>query len=593
MNPKAIKHILDELPIPVFVKDTNHRWIYGNLAFSKLIGLEDFFGLDDNNLFGEEQVVVFWKEDDLVFNGEASTSFEEIGEGVFALTRKYPVTLENGKPGLIGLIIESVACPEELRNARTDFRVAQESANLLVSQLNCKADEHAQQYEMRLLELERERATAQDLAQTDPLTGSRNRLGFQADIQTISKRCDEVPGSFTLAFIDLDDFKHINDTFGHLLGDRVLQEVAKRLMSFDTIFSVSRLGGDEFAILMECTGISAQQIEQQLQRISEFVFKPVKKFGREVGASGSIGFTRYPFDTKNIDELRRFADLALMRAKNAGKQTVRMFESSDHLHDLRQRTLESGLRTAIEQQTLSTAYQPIFDANDGTIQGVEVLARWTHPELGTILPDEFILVARRQGLLVHLDQIVLRRACRELAGLIQSGKVDYFSVNSCPSDIASRGYADNFLDMLSEFKIEPSSVLIEIIETAAMDNSPIARKNLNQLSNTGIRIALDDFGSGYANYRTLLDLPISVLKVDRSLISIIDEKPHLIEFLVSIINMARALDAKTVCEGIETLNEMELARAMGFDALQGFLIGKPMSLDELTSALYLKKSAVG
>ncbi len=585
MTSDEIKQMLDALPLPVFAKAADHSWIYGNQAFTDLIGLDDFIGRDDTSLFDEEQIDIFWREDNRVFGGQPSTSFEEIGEGTFALTRKFPITLEDGKPGLIGLIIEAVASPDDLRKTRSDYKTAQEQNNLLISQLQGEADGHAKHYEKRLRDLERERETAQSLAQTDPLTKVGNRLGFQADLQTLSKRYDEVSGSFTLAYIDFDNFKHINDTFGHRMGDRLLCQVAERLISIDTIFSVSRLGGDEFAVLLECAEQSTQQVEEQLQNMAEFAFRPITEFKREVKASGSLGFTRYPFDTKNLSELKHYADLALMKAKNAGKGRVRKFETSDHSDDLRMRQLEAGLRTAIKQHDISAVYQPICDADEKKIQGVEVLARWTHPELGSIAPDEFIFIAGRLGLLVHMDQIVLRRACNELAEFLENGSIEYFSVNASPSDVASLGYAKNFLSTLGEFKIDPSAVLIEIIETAVMEKSQTARDNLAELSAAGIKIALDDFGSGYANYRTLLDLPVNVLKVDRSLINTINDKPHLIDFLVSILHMAQALGASTVCEGIETEEEKILARTLGFDALQGFLISRPISVNDLREAI--------
>jgi diguanylate cyclase (GGDEF)-like protein len=593
LTSTEIKQMLDALPLPVFAKAADHTWIYGNQSFVKLIGLTDFIGRDDTSLFDEEQIEVFWREDDLVFSGQTSTSFEEIGEGTFALTRKFPITLEDGKPGLIGVIIEAVASPEDLRKARSDHKTAQETNNLLLSQLQNKADDHAKHYEKRLRDLERDRENAQNLAQTDPLTKVGNRLGFQADLQLLSKRYDETFGSFTLAYIDLDDFKHINDTFGHRMGDRVLCQVADRFKSIDSIFSVSRLGGDEFAVLLECAGQSTQQVEERLQRITGHVFRPVTEFKREVDASGSLGFTRYPFDTKNLSELKHYADLALMKAKNSGKGQIRIFEASDYADDLRLRQLEAGLRTAIEQGQISAVYQPIFEAREGRIQGVEVLARWTHPDLGPILPDEFILIAGRLGLLVHLDQIMLRRACTELAEFIENGSIEYFSVNASPSDVASLGYARNLLNILGEYKIDPGSVLIEIIETAVMEKSQTARSNLEELSAAGIKIALDDFGRGYANYRTLLDLPVNVLKVDRSLINTINDRPHLIDFLVSIIHMAKALGASTVCEGIATEAEKILARTLGFDALQGFLLSRPVSLGALRKAIHLQHENLG
>ena len=587
MSSMEIRRVLDALPLPVFAKAADHSWIYGNQAFADLIGLDDFIGRDDTTLFNEEQVDIFWREDDLVLGGETSTSFEEIGEGTFALTRKFPITLEDGKPGLIGMIIEAVASPEDLRKTRSDFKSAQAQSNLLLSQLQSKADGHARQYEQRLRSLERERETAQSLAHTDPLTKVRNRLGFQADLQSLSKRCDKMSGSFTLVFIDLDDFKHINDTFGHQMGDRVLCQVADRFNSLGPIFSVSRLGGDEFAVLLECGGQPTHEVKERLRGMADLVFRPVTDFKREVDASGSLGYTRYPFDTKNLSELKRYADLALMKAKKVGKGHIRKFEASDHSDDLRLRQLETGLRTAIDREDISVVYQPIFDTSEGHIQGVEVLARWTHPALGIISPEEFIFIAGRLGLLVHVDQIVLKRACRELGPFIQSGSIEYFSVNASPSDVASLGYATNFLATLRKYRIDPGTVLIEIIETAVMEKSRTARSNLEQLSAAGIRIALDDFGRGYANYRTLLDLPINVLKVDRSLINTITDRPHLIDFLVSIIHMAKALGASTVCEGIETEEEKILAETLGFDALQGFLISRPVGLAQLRTAIEL------
>ena len=588
LTSDELRQMLDALPLPVFVKDANHCWIYGNRAFCDLIGLDDLIGRDDTSLFDEEQVDIFWREDSLVFSGQASTNFEEIGEGTFALTRKFPVTLGNGKQGLIGLIIEAVVSPEDLKKTRSEFKNAQEKNNLLIAQLQSEADGHAKHYEKRLQDLERQRETAQSLAQTDPLTQVGNRLGFQADLQSLSKRCDAESCSFTLAYIDLDNFKHINDTFGHRMGDRLLCQVAKRLKSIDRIVSVSRLGGDEFAVLLECTDRSTPDVEEQLQSMVDFAFQPVTEFKREVKTSGSLGFTRYPFDTKNLSELKHFADLALMKAKKAGKGRVREFETSDHSADLRLRKLEAGLARAIKKHDISAVYQPICEANDERVKGAEVLARWTHPELGSIAPDEFIFIARRLGLLLQLDQIVLRRACKELAKFIDSGAIEYFSVNASPSDVASLGYATNFLDTLRDFNIAPTSVVIEIIETAVMEKSQTARDNLAELSAAGIKIALDDFGSGYANYRTLLDLPVNILKVDRSLINTINDKPHLIDFLVSILHMAQALGASTVCEGIETEEEKVIAQTLGFDALQGFLLSKPIGIDGLRSAILLQ-----
>lgn len=561
-----ISWIIDALPFAVFAKDSQHRWIYGNKAFGELVGRENFVGLDDSAIFEAAQVEVFWTEDKKVFAGEESLNEEQIGENKFALTKKVPLDFPDGTTGLLGIIIDSVEIKSQ------DAAAPSGTPSLLQY-----ADSRASALQDRLHIALQEKELAMRIAQTDAATGLRNRFGFEADVAEQIEKYETHGEPFSVALVDLDHFKRINDRFGHAAGDTVLKVVGKRLKKLPGVVSVARMGGDEFAIIRErLPRIDVPYLRETTEQARQFVFRPIFSKGREIQLSGSVGVCIYPRDASEKSDLMHCADLALFTAKRKGRASSEIFDSQIRQHADRRRRIEEMIGPAVAEGLIRPVYQPILCSKSRRAIGVEVLSRWEDEELGVIGPDEFVAVAAEIGFISRLDAMVLDTSLREAGPWLKQGLIDFVSLNISPADIVTKGFATDLITRVKATGVDPSQISLEILESSIVEDIDSAGRNLNRLREAGMKIALDDYGTGFSNLRALLDLPLDKLKIDKSLITGIDESDRMLDLVISIVQFARALDLAIVAEGVETDTQSAFVEGAGCPQMQGYFIARPM-----------------
>tara|TARA_R110000787_G_scaffold136473_1_gene248991 strand:- start:259 stop:2391 length:2133 start_codon:yes stop_codon:yes gene_type:complete len=410
----------------------------------------------------------------------------------------------------------------------------------------------------------------------DPLTGIFNRIGLEADLAKAIYDYEKTGACFGLAFLDVDHFKQVNDRFGHDAGDTVLQVIAKRLSKLDHIRSVARTGGDEFAIIINISEMEKSMLGDIAETARQYVFRPILYHNKSIDLSGSVGVAAYPDDSGDSELLKRAADAALLVAKRGGRGRVQIVNAAIQTASARRMLIETSLPGAIAQMQIVPAYQPIVTAGEHALKGMEVLARWHHPELGPISPDEFIPIAQDCGLLADLDKMMMEQACEEARGWLESGTIDCLSLNASPPDIIARGFATGLLATLHRLKIPPAQICLEIFESSIVEDFRMARRNLFRLSEAGVKIAIDDFGTGFSNLQNTLELPINGLKLDRSLIQNRKQSKLLARIVRGLASISRDFEIYTVAEGVETHEDMAFAEKAGCQFLQGFFFSKPM-----------------
>jgi diguanylate cyclase (GGDEF)-like protein len=416
----------------------------------------------------------------------------------------------------------------------------------------------------------------------DPLTGLANRALLFDRVGHALERRDR--GAVGVLFVDLDDFKAINDSFGHSRGDEVLVEVGRRIRGVlrpsDT---VARLGGDEFAVLLEdvpepaiATGVA--------ERILLALARPVTIAGRDLEVAASIGVALSGAELHDAGELVRGADLAMYAAKGAGKGRYRSFEPRMLAGAVERLALSRDLKHAIEFDALELVYQPVVDMGSGRARGVEALARWTHPVRGPVGPDVFIPLAEQSGLIVPLGRRVLERACADLpalrVGLDEPNMV--VSVNLSAAELLAPGLPEHVLHCTRAAGITPGSLIIEITESQLMSDLDAAVARLHELKALGAHLALDDFGTGYSSLAYLRNFPVDALKVDRAFVHEVADPDSDDHALVrAIISLGRTLDLRVVAEGIETEDQRRELKRLGCDRGQGYLFSRPLPASEL------------
>nr|WP_295107998.1 EAL domain-containing protein [uncultured Caulobacter sp.] len=421
-------------------------------------------------------------------------------------------------------------------------------------------------------------AEAKHLSLHDPLTGLANRTLFTDRLVHAHALLRRKPGHLGVLCIDLDRFKEVNDNYGHDAGDQLIREVARRLKAIcretDTI---CRLGGDEFAIIQPDTNpVGAAALAQ---RVVEGLSGEVDLSIGRAELSCSVGVAVVSDADHGQAELLRQADVALYRAKEAGRGRFCFFEPEmDSALRLR-KGLERDLRTAIENEALTVAYQPLTDARRGIV-GVEALARWHHPERGDISPAIFIPLAEACGLIGQIGAAVFRRACYD--SLRWSGLE--VSVNVSALQLSSPGFVDEMVATLAETGARADVFMLEITETALLKDSDGVHEALRRLKRLGFRLALDDFGTGYASLAYLRRHPIDKLKIDRSFVSSLPGNSESLAVASAIVSLAKSLGLKTTAEGVETEGQFDALIKLGVTEFQGFLLGRPMPADAIAGA---------
>ena len=413
------------------------------------------------------------------------------------------------------------------------------------------------------------------LAHVDTLTDLPNRslLADRVGQLTSVSRRDHRP--FALMFMDLDQFKNINDTLGHSVGDALLGEVARRLQSsLREVDTVARLGGDEFAVLLP--GADTAGAELVASKLLERLAEPCMVQGHELSMTMSIGIATYPSDGDDYEILSRNADTAMYRAKHEGKATWRFFAAGMQQRSARQLQLESALRRALERNELLLHYQPQLDGNGEHLVGVEALLRWRHPEFGMVSPAEFIPLAETSGQIIAIGEWVLRTAVAQLKAWINAGVPPMvMAVNVSAVQFRHVGLPDVVLRALNDAGLPAQYLELELTESVTA-NPTAAIAVMDSLHALGVRLSLDDFGTGYSSLSYLKRFPLHTLKIDQSFVRDIDTDPDDRAIVQAIIQMARALNLKTIAEGVETDAQHHFLRREGCDMMQGYRFCRPM-----------------
>lgn len=410
------------------------------------------------------------------------------------------------------------------------------------------------------------------LAHYDPLTGLPNRSLLRAHLQSL---IGEAEKSFAILFIDLDHFKKVNDTLGHPCGDALLVEVSRRLTALLPGASlIARLGGDEFVVIMPDM-IDRPALEQITARVSASLLQPYDIEGNAIVSSASIGIAISPDDGRDPDIVIRNADLALYAAKSGGRGCARFYDSSMIEVARARRIVEIDLREALAQDQFELFYQPIVAMQSGRITSCEALLRWRHPERGIVSPGDFIGIAEEVGLIGQIGRVVLDKACREAMHWPESVSV---AVNISAIHFRADAVVQDVAAALVHSGLDPSRLVIELTESALMQDDALALSTLTRLRERGVRIALDDFGTGYSSLSYLQTFPLQKIKIDRSFVSGGRETQKDQILLVGIARLCKELGLTVVAEGVETVAQLDnLARMGAIDEVQGYLLARPQA----------------
>lgn len=468
------------------------------------------------------------------------------------------------------LAIKSAKTAVKNLNFELEKRVTERTQELEIVNQNLRQEIYErQQIQQKLL----------DIALRDRLTGLSNRFSFLQQLTEILNKTKQHPEHlFAVLFLDCDRFKLINDSFGHMLGDRVLIEVARRIMScIPEHCMLSRFGGDEFAILIEKIS-DCQDAIQAAQKIQHQLSQPFHINECEFFFSASIGIVIGTNDYNSPENILRDADTAMYKAKAKGKARYWVFDPQIRSQGLTRLQLETDLRLALKYQKLEVYYQPIVSLANEEITGFEALVRWHHPQRGFISPGEFIPIAEETGLIVPLGLWVMQEACRQLRLWQQQFDNNNLkmSVNLSVKQFSQADLIEQIDRILQETQLDSRCLRLEITESAIMDNAESATLILQQLKERQIKLSIDDFGTGYSSLSYLHRFPVDTLKIDRSFIARIGENGENLEIIRAIVTLARHLNMSIVAEGIETAQQRNYLKIIDCEEAQGYLFSQPL-----------------
>jgi diguanylate cyclase (GGDEF)-like protein len=420
------------------------------------------------------------------------------------------------------------------------------------------------------------------LAQDDPLTGIPNRRHFKDQLERASTRARRANKKIGVLFLDLDRFKTVNDTLGHQAGDALLRLVVERLKtcvrSGDLL---ARLGGDEFALMLEDTD-GPLALEAAATKILSVFKKPFEIGPRRVSITASVGITVYPNDTKDPMALLNNADMAMYQAKDTGRNNFQFFTQEMHEDIIRYHQLETDLGKALQRSEFTLVYQPQIGLEDGRVHGLEALLRWEHPERGLVMPAEFITVAEESGHIVPIGLWVLERVCRQIRDWHSAGEpVLRVAVNVAPANFEQPDFHRQVKAKLARYEIDPGLIELEVTEGTLMENTERVIESLHKLKSTGVRLSVDDFGTGHSCLNYLRQFPLDVLKIDRSFVMDLGTDEHGTAICGLVLSIARSLNLEVVAEGVENKTQLEFLKRHHCEYVQGQYFSMPVPPNEL------------
>ena len=432
-------------------------------------------------------------------------------------------------------------------------------------------------------------AMAQQMAHSaehDFLTGLPNRMLLNDRIGRAIALATRHTKKVAVLFLDLDGFKHINDSLGHPIGDKLLQSVAKRLVDcIRDSDSVSRQGGDEFVVLL----LELEQAEDAAvtaRRMLQAVAQPHCVDRHDLHVTASIGVSVYPDDGLDADTLIKNADTAMYQAKENGRRSFQFFKPVMNARAVERQFIEEGLRRALERQEFALHYQPKVNLTTGAITGAEALLRWTHPTRGSISPAQFIPIAEDCGLILPIGAWVLREACAQARAWMDAGlPVTSMAVNVSAMEFRDKNFLQGLFTILAETGLDPMSLELELTESVLMKHAASTASILQTLRKRGIQVAVDDFGTGYSSLNYLQKFPVDAVKIDQSFVRQISSAGDDTTIVKAVIGMARGLKLRVIAEGVETLEEVAFLRAYRCEEAQGHYFSRPVSAQQFAMLL--------
>lgn len=549
-SSERLAQVIDTIPAMVSASDNFGRVLFANAFTGAFLGADpaDLVGkssevLVDADLAGLNRTL----DRKVIRTGQALKSFEREltdvhGERRVFLTTKSP--LRDGNESIVGVLTSALDITDRKR-----------------------AEEH-------LLHA----------ARHDMLTNLPNRNYLYDRLRREVARARRGDRSFALHFIDIDEFKSINELLGHDAGDAFLKEISGRLLALigpDDM--VARLGADEFGIL-QSLGPDLMDAGELAERVIEAVSLPVSHLGKTVSCGASVGATLYPIDGTDMTKLTKNAALAMHQAKESGGNQFRLYETNMADRIRNNAVLDGKLRTAIELQQFVLYYQPQISTTTGSIIGAEALLRWNHPERGLVAPGDFLLRAEENGLIVPINEWVLYEACREAKGWHRMGLGHLrIGVNLSPVQFRRINVAGLVTNALNASGLDPHCLDLEITENIVMENTASVVSELRQIADLGVGISLDDFGTGYSSLNYIKQFPIDRIKIDQTFVRNMVEDPSDHTIVRTVANLGHSLGLTVVAEGVETEEQANLLKDDGCDVMQGYLYGRPMPADQFVA----------
>jgi diguanylate cyclase (GGDEF)-like protein len=469
---------------------------------------------------------------------------------------------------------------EALQVASDDhvIRLQQANAHLVIAAI--EARKLTEQVQMAQTELDH-------LAHHDVLTDLPNRLLLNDRLAQAIAQAHRQGRQLAVMFMDLDRFKHINDSLGHAVGDQLLQSVAQRLVGCvrhsDT---VSRQGGDEFVLLLSNME-HAEDAALAAQKMLTALVPPHHIDQHDLHIGVSIGISIYPDDGEDGQTLLKNADTAMYHAKESGRNTYKFFEQEMNARAVRRQSIEASMRRALERQEFVLHYQPKINLRSGAIVGIEALVRWQHPQRGLLEPAQFVPIAEESGLILPIGRWVLREACRQARAWQDAGLPPItVAVNTSALEFRAKDFLENLRAILAETRLESCYLELELTESVLMRDVVATDSVLHALAALGVKLAVDDFGTGYSSLSYLRQFPITTLKIDQSFVNQITSNPDDATIVSAVISMGKSLKHRVIAEGIETAEQVAFLLAQYCDEGQGYFFGRPVGAEALTTLLH-------